>query len=352
MNMRCGICHEAFVVDGDIQDGQDLQCPHCNGMFTYRKPTRIEVPTGARNPRGGETPPPQPEDVPDIPQYKRNPKLHIIRPTNTVSSQRPETNSMVARVDARAKVRRMRKAICWIAVLLVVYIGVGLLVGLCLSMKIERKRKGVDVALSVLVADQLRVTDRMLAITGRTLDAGRSMLEEMREVLADRELNRLALTYMGKDWSGERSEFLGRIERRRKEIRTCQEEKSVLKNRIRELENRKRSLSHYLKMPSSNSRDRLIAISEINRQLEELKSSVEERDAHIKSGITGEMDEVVVKCRKETIVALQKGLADRLELLRKEELSISYLQTAFRWFKVWPVGWLVKIIRGEDNGIQ
>lgn len=112
MNIRCGICHEALVVDDDIQDGQDLQCPYCNGIFTYRKPTRIEVPTGARNPRLGETPPLQPEDIPDIPdipQYKRNPKLHIIRPTNAVSSQRPETNSMVARVDARAKAEVRRK---------------------------------------------------------------------------------------------------------------------------------------------------------------------------------------------------------------------------------------------------
>ena len=246
----------------------------------------------------------------------------------------------------------MRKAIFWIAVFLVVYIGVGLLVGLCLSLKIERKRKGVEVALAVLIADQLRVTDRMLVITGRTLDAGRSMLAEMREVLADRELNQIALSYMGKDWSGERSELLGCIERRRKEIRMCQEEKSVLKNRIKELENRKKSLSHYLKMPSSNARERMIAISGINRQLEWLKSSVEARDAHIKSSATGKLDGMVVKCRNETIVALQKSLADRLEMLRKEESSISCLQMAFRWLEVWPVSWLVEIIRGKDNGIQ
>lgn len=249
----------------------------------------------------------------------------------------------------------MRKTISWIAIILVVYVGVGLLVGLCLSLRIERKRKGIDVALAVLVADQLRVTDRMLVITGRTLDNGRSRIEEMREVLADRELNQIACSYMGKDWSGERSEFLGCIERHRKEIRLCQEEKSVLRNRIRELENRKRSLSHYLKMPSSNSRDRMIAIAEINRQLEWVKSSVEERDARIKrikSSATEELDEKVVRCCNVTIVALQKKLADRLEMLRKEELSIVCLQSAFHWFEVWPVGWLVEIVRGKDNGIQ
>lgn len=53
MNMRCGICNEALVVDDDIQDGQDLQCPYCNGIFTYRKPTRIEVLAGVRNPLVG-----------------------------------------------------------------------------------------------------------------------------------------------------------------------------------------------------------------------------------------------------------------------------------------------------------
>lgn len=112
MNIRCGICHEALVVDDDIQDGQDLQCPYCNGIFTYRKPTRSEVPSGARNPRGGETP--QPEDIPDIPeipQYQRNPKLHIIRPTNNASNRSPEANSMVASVDARVKAEFRRKRI-------------------------------------------------------------------------------------------------------------------------------------------------------------------------------------------------------------------------------------------------
>lgn len=106
MNIRCGICHAALVVDVDIQDGQDLQCPYCNGIFTYQKPTRIEVPAEARNSCGGETPTPQTEDIPDIPkisQYKRNPKLHIIRPTNNASNRSPEANSMVASVDARAK---------------------------------------------------------------------------------------------------------------------------------------------------------------------------------------------------------------------------------------------------------
>lgn len=114
MNIRCGICHEALVVDDDIQDGQDLQCPYCNGIFTYRKPTRIEVPAGVRNPRGGETPAPQPDDIPDIseiPQYKRNPKLRIIRPTDNASNRSPAANSMVAMVDARVKAEFRRKRI-------------------------------------------------------------------------------------------------------------------------------------------------------------------------------------------------------------------------------------------------
>lgn len=246
----------------------------------------------------------------------------------------------------------MRKSVRWIAILLVVYIGVGLFVGLCLSSRIERKRKGIDLALSVLVADQLRCTDRMLEITGRTLDAGRSIPDEMRDILADRELNQIALAYMGVDWSNERSDFLGCIERYRKEMRTCQEEKSALKNRMRELENHKRSFSHYLKMPSSNSRERQKAISEINQQLEWLKISVEERDAHIKTGATRELDGIVEKCRKKTIVALQKVLADRLEMLRNDELRISGVQSAFRWLEVWPVGRLVEIVRGNGNGVR
>ena len=102
----------------------------------------------------------------------------------------------------------MRKTIRWVVVLLVGYIGAGLFVGLCLSPRIERNRKGVALAFSALVADQLRCTDRLLEITGRTLDVGRSMPDEMRDILADRDLNQIAIAYTGEDWSNERSDFL------------------------------------------------------------------------------------------------------------------------------------------------
>lgn len=81
MNIKCGLCGKDIVVADGLADGQHVQCPYCGGKSEYRKPTRIELPSGAVNRHhmakeesGGD------DEVPEIPAYKRNPNLYIRRP--------------------------------------------------------------------------------------------------------------------------------------------------------------------------------------------------------------------------------------------------------------------------------
>ena len=51
MNIKCGLCGNDIVVADGLADGQHILCPYCGGKSEYRKPTRIELPTGAERRR-------------------------------------------------------------------------------------------------------------------------------------------------------------------------------------------------------------------------------------------------------------------------------------------------------------
>ena len=113
MKIKCGLCGEEIVIADNLVEGQHILCPYCGGRSEYRKPTRIELPTGAVNhhhtakAESGDA-----DEVPEIPAYKRNPNLYIRRPgeggTNGESSRR---NALVDQVNARAKAEARRKLI-------------------------------------------------------------------------------------------------------------------------------------------------------------------------------------------------------------------------------------------------
>ena len=51
MNIKCGLCGKDIVVADELTEGQHVLCPYCGGKSEYRKPTRIELPTGAERRR-------------------------------------------------------------------------------------------------------------------------------------------------------------------------------------------------------------------------------------------------------------------------------------------------------------
>lgn len=260
----------------------------------------------------------------------------------------------------------MRKLICFIFVILLAYVGVGLAFGLYFSEKIEKERRGIRVSIAAVKADQLRVSERQREITGRTLGVGQTKVDEMREMLADSELNRLALSYMGDDWTAAQSDFLARVskihkrdsERREKAYR-LRHEQSELEKKIKELENRKRSLSHQLNAPRTVGDEKSrVAKAEIDRQLLETRNRLEVlRVSSSEGGLVGvgnahELDIMIVKCRKETVEALKEKMLVELKKLGNEGVRVSSTQTIFCWFDVWPVNWLVRFVREGGDVVQ
>ena len=112
MKIKCGLCGEEIVIADDLTDGQHILCPYCGGKSEYRKPTRIELPSGAVNHHhtakeesGGD------DEVPEIPAYKRNPNLYIRRPGGGTNGESSRRNALVDQVNARAKAEERRKLI-------------------------------------------------------------------------------------------------------------------------------------------------------------------------------------------------------------------------------------------------
>lgn len=73
MRLICAACGHEIAFGNSIDDGCDVDCPNCGATTIYRKPTRIEVPIGAKRVEDGSSSAAQAED-------NRRPKLRVIRP--------------------------------------------------------------------------------------------------------------------------------------------------------------------------------------------------------------------------------------------------------------------------------
>lgn len=107
MNIRCAICGEEIVIEGDLSDGQHVLCPYCGGKSQFSRPTRIELPTGARQRSDVARKQPDAAAVPtetpaaDIPQERK--PLRVIR-------KKPESAEGQNSVEAQMASRRLHMA--------------------------------------------------------------------------------------------------------------------------------------------------------------------------------------------------------------------------------------------------
>lgn len=111
MKIKCGLCGEEIVIADDLPNGQCILCPQCGGKSEYRKPTRIELPTGVENrSRTSKEGSGDVDVVPEMPAYKRNPNLYIRRPGDGgTNGEKSRQNALVDQVNARAKAESRRK---------------------------------------------------------------------------------------------------------------------------------------------------------------------------------------------------------------------------------------------------
>lgn len=257
----------------------------------------------------------------------------------------------------------MKKLFVICVVAIVGYVALGILAGYLLPKKIEEaesKLPGIGAAISRIAADQLQVSERMRDITSRTLKRGGSKVEEVSMMLGDSELNRLALTYLGADWSVQHSSFLGSVNHSRKLLKVQKKEQiggeTRLSKKIKELENRKRHLQNQM-ATSSKTFERAwhVEFHDINRQLKELRDSGAYRNQIIgKDNLSTKLIEAKAKnedalfklaCQyqEQTIGVLNQVMAEKLGALRSEEAEPSRLRWEMSLFNVWPLNLICKM---------
>lgn len=96
MIIKCGFCGKEIEVADSIVEGQHVRCPFCEGKFSYRKPTRIPLPT---------------EIVAssDAPAKPVKPKIALIRPSSQTALEGHRYSSaktMKQKTEAKRRAKR------------------------------------------------------------------------------------------------------------------------------------------------------------------------------------------------------------------------------------------------------
>lgn len=133
-------------------------------------------------------------------------------------------------------------------------------------------------------------------------------------------------------------------------------EETLLNKKIKELENRKRSLQNQLKAPRGTTADRAwhVEMDDIERQLVTFRSSntyreyIEKDNAsakHIEAKAKNEDDlfRLASQYQAQTIGALNQVMAEKLGELRFEEAEPSRLRRQMSLFNVWPLNLICKM---------
>lgn len=246
-----------------------------------------------------------------------------------------------------------------------VYIVVAIVAWQLLPGKIadaERRLWGVRAAIVQLMHDQQFVSDRVRTITNETLGQGKGKIAEVAAMLGDPDLNHIALTYMGSDWSLQRSSFLGQVAHARKLLETQkiarENTKSRLNEKIKELEVRKRTLIRRLRTPSDD-RAWHVEMDDIERQLVTFRSANTykeylDKDAnaskHIEATAKNEdaLFKMALESQEATVGRLNQVLAERLGALRWTENEPIRLRRVGLYFNIWPLNWMFEMPMPED----
>jgi len=188
----------------------------------------------------------------------------------------------------------------------------------------NRKLAGIRLTRAQVAADQSLVSKRVKEIASAAHTRGLDKAGELEKVLADKELNRIARTYLGEDWSVQRRAFESKASVVRNRLLKDENE---LKAKVKELESRKRTLSSSLKSPWEAQR-REAEMESIKSELATLKGSPARK--------TDPFAKLVDEYRSRTIGRLDQALADSLEKLNGDEADMERIQELLSIFSFLP----------------
>ena len=216
-------------------------------------------------------------------------------------------------------------------------------------------RAGLQSVLMKLEADRQIVSSRVNAVTEASLRRNLSEAEEVFELMGDADLNRLALLYMGADWSTPRNAFQGRIRGLQNRGRNQMDERTRravrCKRTLDRLERRRRLLKMSLGAPST-ARKTNQELSDVERQISALKSSkdyvelvapnaVEGINASEQARVDEEISLFAAEYRRDSVERLEGVIRDRLVEQQDELSKLERRQRLLSWLDFWPLTTLI-----------
>lgn len=188
----------------------------------------------------------------------------------------------------------------------------------------ESHLPGINVAIARLTDEQNRVSMRLQKISSQPVGVEKTTLDEVVAIVNDAELNRIARTYTGSDWSSVGGPLLERVSREK--ARTGE-----IERKTKELENRKHGFRHRLKGRREGPAERASRheIIELERQVESLQSQASADNAALARQVT--------QYKAATIGELHRAMAEKLESLNREKAIPSRLRQMASVFDFWPL---------------
>lgn len=242
----------------------------------------------------------------------------------------------------------------------------------------EGRLFGVRIAIARLEQDQILLSQRIQAVIDQTLGKGRQKEEEVAALLADPDINHLALVYLGADWVIQRSELVGvaahmrnlfnqQKKDRNKTLNRLDQREDEILQKVKKLERRKRGILAQMPLMnrgSSSYKSAIDELDEVDRQLflymdrrvylETKRSNDVQRDkmdetfAEARAKTEAEIFRLASEYESKTVGTLARVMAEKLGELRFEANKPTHLRRFMSPFNIWPVNQICQMpLEGE-----
>lgn len=269
------------------------------------------------------------------------------------------------------EVKKWIKVLFWGAVCLAaVYVLFAVVMIWHLPKKIaleESRIPGIESAIAEIAGDQLLLSKRINEIVDKANGERRKKVDIVHSMLSDADVNRLALNYLGRDFSTYKSAFASEVKHARDLLKTQRdtyiketEKADDLKRKLRVLESRKKFLceefsgqnrsrrneSWYRKMDDVDSQIHQLREVDLARDIKNLNS----KDAFTTAQALLEkhLFALARDYEQKTIVLLEKVIAERKISFQNDEQRILLLRDRYDALNVWPLPDMRRFFFRED----
>lgn len=220
----------------------------------------------------------------------------------------------------------------------------------------DNARAAIETAISKIEADRKLVSARTELISRSANKGGKATSDEIAMLLGDADLNRIALSYLGADWSIPCSTFLGSVREIRKLQRMRAEERikraAELKEDMAKMERQLKIAEMHIDGPADKQK-RNLQMDEIMVRINELRCSLdylelianndlESKNADAKLAAEKMIGDLADEYRKASVGRLSSVLTEDLEKQQKALKTYGLLSSVSAMLNFWPLNVLVR----------